>query len=79
MHFIKGGREATKNAYAPYSKFVWGQLAWVGELVSGSNQENASYPAGISPNGFCCQQLLLFFLVFPSKQLLLVIAVRNKE
>ena len=40
---------AARNAYAPYSKFNVGAALRMeeGELVPGSNQENASYPAGI--------------------------------
>ena len=40
---------ATKDAYAPYSQFHVGAAALLsnGEIVKGSNQENASYPIGI--------------------------------
>lgn len=40
---------AAKNAYAPYSKFKVGAALRMeeGEVVPGSNQENASFPAGI--------------------------------
>jgi cytidine deaminase len=40
---------ATRNAYAPYSKFRVGAAALLsnGKIVTGSNQENASFPAGI--------------------------------
>lgn len=40
--------KAAKNAYAPYSKFKVGAALRMesGELVPGSNQENASFPAG---------------------------------
>ncbi len=49
-------REATKNAYAPYSQFLVGAVAALsnGETVSGTNQENASYPVGI-----CAERVLL--------------------
>ncbi len=49
-------REATKKAYAPYSKFLVGAAALLAnnEIVTGSNQENASYPAGI-----CAERALL--------------------
>lgn len=48
--------DATKNAYAPYSHFQVGAVAKLinGELVTGTNQENASYPAGI-----CAERVLL--------------------
>lgn len=49
-------REATKFAYAPYSSFKVGAAAILanGEIIKGSNQENASFPAGI-----CAERVLL--------------------
>jgi cytidine deaminase len=49
-------REKTKVAYAPYSKFLVGAVAKLnnGEIVSGTNQENASYPAGL-----CAERVLM--------------------
>ena len=42
-------RQATRNAYAPYSGFQVGAAIRLadGTLLSGTNQENASYPAGL--------------------------------
>ena len=49
-------RRVTQFAYAPYSKFLVGAFAKLenGETVSGTNQENASYPAGI-----CAERTLM--------------------
>lgn len=49
-------REVTQQAYAPYSKFRVGAAAKLsnGEVVRGTNQENASYPAGI-----CAERVLM--------------------
>lgn len=46
-------QEATANAYAPYSKFRVGAAVRLanGEIVTGSNQENASFPAGLCAEG----------------------------
>jgi cytidine deaminase len=46
---LEAARLATKHAYAPYSKFRVGAAARLsnGKIISGSNQENASFPAGI--------------------------------
>ena len=59
-------RQATGLAHAPYSKFKVGAAARLesGELVLGSNQENASFPAGI-----CAERVLLSTLssVYPGK------------
>jgi cytidine deaminase len=53
---LSKAKEATSNAYAPYSKFHVGAVARManGELISGTNQENASYPIGI-----CAERVLL--------------------
>ena len=42
-------QEAKENAYAPYSSYRVGSALALqnGEIVYGSNQENASYPCGI--------------------------------
>ncbi|MFT6796584.1 MAG: cytidine deaminase [Maribacter sp.] len=46
-----------KNAYAPYSKFRVGAAVKManGEIVIGSNQENASYPSGL-----CAERVAIF-------------------
>lgn len=45
-YLVHKAREATSNAYAPYSKFHVGAAVMLdsGVHVEGSNQENASYP-----------------------------------
>ncbi len=49
-------REVTVDAYAPYSNFHVAAAASLvnGEVVTGTNQENASYPVGI-----CAERALL--------------------
>ena len=53
---LDAARQATANAYAPYSKFLVAAAARLdsGEIICGTNQENASYPAGI-----CAERVLL--------------------
>lgn len=53
---LKQARKITRNAYVPYSNFRVGAYARLvnGKKVSGTNQENASYPAGI-----CAERTLL--------------------
>ncbi len=46
---FESAMKATKDAYAPYSKFSVGAAVRLdnGKIITGSNQENASFPAGI--------------------------------
>jgi len=49
--------EATKNSYAPYSRFNVGAAVRLanGEIISASNQENAAYPSGL-----CAERVAIF-------------------
>lgn len=49
-------QEVTAHAYAPYSNFHVGAVAKLsnGEMVAGSNQENASFPVGL-----CAERVVL--------------------
>lgn len=53
---LNAAKKATGDAYAPYSHFRVGAAARLtnGEIITGSNQENASFPAGI-----CAERTLL--------------------
>ncbi|RPD51681.1 cytidine deaminase [Paracnuella aquatica] len=53
---LQEARDVTGQAYAPYSNFQVGAVAKLvnGELVAGSNQENASFPVGL-----CAERVLL--------------------
>ena len=53
---LSEAREVTEQAYAPYSHFQVGAVAKLanGEIVAGSNQENASFPVGL-----CAERVLL--------------------
>ena len=53
---LRKAREITENAYAPYSHFSVGAAARLesGTCVCGTNQENASFPAGI-----CAERVLV--------------------
>ena len=50
--------EVAQKAYAPYSRFHVGAAVLLanGEIVTGSNQENAAYPSGI-----CAGRTALFW------------------
>ena len=49
---------ARDKAYAPYSRFHVGTALLLdnGEIISGSNQENASYPSGL-----CAERTAIFY------------------
>ena len=51
-------RKATFRSYAPYSKFSVGAAILLdnGEMLSGSNQENAAYPSGT-----CAERTTAFY------------------
>lgn len=53
---LNEARDVTAAAYAPYSNFNVGAVAKLvnGEIVAGTNQENASYPVSI-----CAERVLL--------------------
>jgi cytidine deaminase len=53
---LSEARSVTQFAYAPYSNFQVGAVARLanGQTITGTNQENASYPAGI-----CAERVLL--------------------
>lgn len=55
---IDTARQATYRSYAPYSHFSVGAAARLmnGQIISGSNQENAAYPSGL-----CAERTTLFY------------------
>ncbi|MDZ4148162.1 MAG: cytidine deaminase [Flavobacteriaceae bacterium] len=61
--------EARKQAYAPYSKFSVGAAILLanGEVITGSNQENAAYPSGL-----CAERVAIFYAgaKYPDVQIL---------
>lgn len=66
QQLLQTARDATQHAYAPYSNFKVAAVARLltGETLSGTNQENASYPVGI-----CAERTLLSALssVYPNQ------------
>lgn len=57
-NLIDAAKEATKQSYAPYSKFYVGAAVRLtnGIVITGSNQENAAYPSGT-----CAERTALFY------------------
>ena len=58
QHLMDQAIKARVKAYAPYSKFNVGAAILLdnGEIVSGSNQENASYPSGL-----CAERTAIYY------------------
>jgi cytidine deaminase len=50
--------EARQKSYSPYSKFSVGAALLLenGEIITGSNQENASYPSGL-----CAERTAIYY------------------
>lgn len=55
---VEMAKEATSRAYVPYSKFHVGAALLLenGEIITGANQENASFPAGT-----CAERSAIFY------------------
>ena len=58
LELMQKAIEARQKAYAPYSKFYVGAaiLLYNGEIIIGSNQENASYPSGL-----CAERTAVYY------------------
>jgi cytidine deaminase len=57
IHLLEKAKLACKNAYAPYSNFQVGAAVLLsdGNIILGSNQENAAYPSGL-----CAERTAIF-------------------
>jgi len=55
---LSHAEQSVETAYAPYSGFSVGSAVFLenNEIVSGSNQENVAYPAGL-----CAERVALFY------------------
>lgn len=77
---IDSALKAAEKAYAPYSHFKVGVAARLknGQMVYGSNQENAAYPSGL-----CAERVAMFYIQseFPGMPVdtLVLTAVYNNE
>jgi len=58
QNLIELAKKAVETAYAPYSKFNVGTAVLLdnGEIVIGTNQENAAYPSGL-----CSERVAIFY------------------
>ncbi len=55
---INTSKDVVSHAYAPYSKFKVGAAVLLenGEIITGTNQENAAYPSGL-----CAERVAVFY------------------
>ncbi len=72
-------REASKDAYSPYSHFNVGAAVLLanGETIVGNNQENAAFPSGL-----CAERVAMFYANarFPDSPLkVIAISATNKN
>src|SRR6056300_1299074 len=81
IHLMRNAIEARKKAYAPYSNFQLGAAILLGnnEIVTGSNQENASYPSGL-----CAERTAIYYAgsQYPDTKILkmaIVAGAKNKQ
>jgi len=68
---LLNAKKTVHSAYAPYSKFKVGAAVLLdnNEIISGNNQENATYP-----NGLCAERVALFNASsnFPNQQIIAI-------
>jgi cytidine deaminase len=76
-HLMNKAMEALPEAYAPYSKFHVGAAVLMedGKMLSGTNQENASFPIGL-----CAERVALAAVasIYPSKKIrTIAVTIKN--
>ena len=75
---VDAAKEATLGSYAPYSNFNVGAAVLLdnGEIVRGSNQENAAYPSGL-----CAERTALFYAGsnFPDAKVRKIAVISSKD
>lgn len=79
LELVKAAKEATSSSYSPYSKFRVGAALRLADdsIVTGSNQENASYPLGL-----CAERTAIFHAQHQHPELAInsiAIAARNEH
>ena len=74
---LLAAQEATFGSYAPYSNFFVGtaMLLANGQIIKGSNQENAAFPSGS-----CAEQSAIFWIGsnFPNVPILAIVVIARQ-
>ena len=77
-YLVHKAKDATQTSYAPYSKFNVGAALMLedGTIVTGSNQENASYPLCM-----CAERVALYTAatIHPNKKITKLAVVAHKK
>jgi len=77
-YLVHKAKEATAHSYSPYSKFCVGAALMLddGTTITGSNQENASYPLCM-----CAERVALYAAasVHPDRKILKMAVVAHKK
>ncbi|WGD35230.1 cytidine deaminase [Olleya sp. YS] len=75
---MRHASDARGNAYAPYSKFSVGAAILLDnkEVVTGSNQENASYPSGL-----CAERTAIYYAgaKYPDAKILKIAIIAGSQ
>lgn len=78
ISLMNNASEARDKAYAPYSKFNVGAALLLsnGEIITGSNQENASYPSGL-----CAERTAIYYAgaKYPEAQILKMAIIAGSQ
>ena len=74
VSLVQSAKNIRKTAYSKYSKFSVGVSVLMdnGEVVTGSNQENAAYPSGL-----CAERTALFYAnsMYPDSNIVCLVIV----
>ncbi len=77
-YLVHKAKEATHHSYSPYSKFQVGAALILDDntIITGANQENASYPLCM-----CAERVALYSLgaQFPEKKIVKMAVVAHKK
>lgn len=75
---MESAKEARLKAYAPYSKFLVGAALLLdsGDVITGNNQENASYPSGL-----CAERTAIYYAgsEYPDAKILMMALTAGPE
>jgi cytidine deaminase len=78
VQLFEKAREARDKAYAPYSNFTVGAAILLenDEIITGSNQENASFPSGL-----CAERTAIYYAgaQFPKQQIKIIAIVAGSK